>query len=307
MKSSRLSRMFNDNRGLKLVSLLIALVLWARVVGSEGAEGHFQVSLVLTNIPKGLVLVDHIPESLGVRLAGPRAIMSTLDERKLSFTLDLTGLQEGATSFELNPSKLDLPRGVEVTQLSPSKILIQADRRIKKRVAVNPRLSGVPAQGFAIASAVPDPGEVEVEGAERYVKPLKEISTEIIDVSGISENFDRDVDVAVYDPAIKPTDKKRVHLEVRVREVNIERVFARIPVIPPSPKWSVKPATVDVRLAGVPSQLSAIGPDDIEARAFTRGQSTPRGPVQVVVSAPRDTRFVSSNPPEVTLVPAPRQ
>lgn len=122
-----------DNWALKVVSLLIAVALWVRVVGSEQSEGRFRVDLVMANLPREYALTGPVPQSVYVRISGPRAVISSVDEGKLSFTLDLSFIQEGTSAFEVLPSKLGLPRGVEVTELSPSRIVLQTERLKRPR------------------------------------------------------------------------------------------------------------------------------------------------------------------------------
>lgn len=211
-----------DNLSLKLVSLLIALVLWVRVVGSEQAEGHYRVNVELVNVPRELALVGSVPQHVVVRLAGPRALLTGLDERRLVYTLDLTSMQQGVSSFEILPARFGLPANVEVMQISPSKITIEADRKVKKRVQVRPRLDGVPAQGFTLVSASTDPAIVEIEGPERVLRATRDVPTEVVDISGLAGNFERNVDLAPTEQSVRATGKAQVRLDVKVREMTPE-------------------------------------------------------------------------------------
>ena len=293
-----------DNRGLKLVSLLIALVLWVRVVGSEQNEGNYKVGVVIVNLPKELVLLGNVPQNINVRMTGPRAVMSSLDEKKLNYTLDLTGMQEGATAFEILPSKLGLPRGVEVTQISPSKILLQSDRKVRKRLVVSPRISGTPAQGFSIVSAVVSPADVEVEGGERVLRVLREIPAELVDVSGLAGSLERTVVLSPSDPSIRVIEKTPIRLEVKIRELSGEQSYHHVAVAPPSPRWATRPTFVEVRLKGNLDVLSRLKSGDIEVRASHAGKAQPPGPVPLTVASPPGTIFVSANPAEVLLLPS---
>lgn len=212
-----------DNLSLKLVSLLIALVLWVRVVGSEQAEGHYPVNVELVNVPRELALVGNVTQHVVVRLAGPRALLSGLDERRLVYTVDLTGMQQGVSTFEVMPARFGLPANVEVVQVSPSKLTIEADRKMKKRVQVRPRFDGVPAQGFTIVSASTDPAIVEIEGPERVLRATKDVPTEVVDISGLAGNFERNVELAPAEQSVRTTNKNQVRLDVRVRDITPER------------------------------------------------------------------------------------
>lgn len=306
MGSSRLTKFLTHNRGLKLVSLLIALVLWMRVAGSEGAEGQYKAAFVLTNVPKSLVLVGDMPENLSVRISGPRAVVSALDERSLNFSLDLSGMQEGINSFELTPSGLNLPRGAEVIQMSPSKIKLQADRKIRKTIPVNPRLVGVPAKGFAVDSVDCEPSQVEVEGAERNIRETKSVFTELIDVSGITEDAERSAEVAIYGTGLRLPDKKSVRVALKVREIEVQRAIPGVAVITPSVKWAAKPFTVEVRLSGNAADVAGVEMKDIEVRAVPGGKGSQKGTAPLTVKVPEGITVTGVEPAEVRLVPSGR-
>lgn len=212
-----------NNLSLKLVSLLIALVLWGRVVGSESSEGHYRVELELVNIPRELALVGSVPRHVVVRLAGPRGVLMGLDEKRLFYALDLSTMQPGVSTFEVVPSRMGLPSGVEVTQVSPSSISLEADKRTKKRVPVRARLAGAPAPGFAVITATVDPPIVELEGPDRVLKATKDVPTEVVDISGLAGNFDRNVELIPTEQSLYPTGKNSVRLTLKVREPTPEK------------------------------------------------------------------------------------
>lgn len=229
MIAQRLKGPLFDNFSLKLVSLLIALVLWVRVVGSEQSEGHYKVSVELINVPRELALVGNVPQHVVVRLAGPRAVLSGLEGRRLAYTIDLAAMQHGVSSYEVLPARFGLPGGVEVMQVSPSKITIEADRKMKKRVQVRPRIAGVPAPDYAVVSASAEPSIVEIEGPERVLRATKDVPTEVVDISGLAGNFERNVELAPPEQSVRPTNKTQVLLEVKVRNLSTERAVTEVP------------------------------------------------------------------------------
>jgi YbbR domain-containing protein len=296
--------MLLENWGLKLVSLLCAFLIWLFVVGQEQREEHFKIRLMLSNTPDQLAVVSRVPEFINVRLVGPRSILNTVRSHMLSVSLDLTGMQEGTSSYEILPSRLGLPRGVEVADISPSVVTLQADRKARKMLRIKPRLSGTPATGFEVAEVRVAPEEIEIEGAERPLKAAREISTEIVDIANLEGNFLRTVALAPPDPSFRPTSSKSVRLEVLVREMKGERGFVQVTVRPPGPGWIVRPMTVSVRLKGNLTVLSRLSSKDISARVRWEGKTAPPGPVPVEVTAPPDTEFLSVLPAEVHLIPA---
>lgn len=289
------------NWGLKLVSLLSAFLIWFFVVGQEQREEYFKIRLLLENTPEHLVVTSRVPEFISLRLIGPRTLLSNVRARLLTVSLNLSGMQEGTSTYEILPSRLSLPRGVEVADISPAVVTLQGDRKAVRTLRIKPRLIGAPAGGYEISDARVTPAEARVEGAEQVLKSLKEIPTEFVDVTGLEGNLSRKVALAPPEPSLRPLDEKPFVLDVKVREQQGERGFLRVEVQAP-PGWAAKPPVVEVQLSGSLAVLSKLTAKDIsaQARPATKGP----GSASLEVVAPPGTRVAAIVPAEVRLAPA---
>jgi hypothetical protein len=68
---------FLENLGLKLLSVVLALSLWAVVLGDQKVEIAMAVPLEIKDLPRDLVLVNELPETLEVRVRGPKTLVAT--------------------------------------------------------------------------------------------------------------------------------------------------------------------------------------------------------------------------------------
>jgi len=296
--------LFLENWGLKLLSLAFAVLLWMFVVGENRSEVSLSLPLELTRVPANMVIVSRVPEAIRVRLNGPRSLLAGVNPGQLVVRLDLEGIQPGISGFEILPSRLNLPRGIEVTYISPSVITLEADVKTRKVVPVKPRTRGNPAQGFEVAGVRAEPAEVEVEGAERAVKQLREIPTEAVDVSGLDGGVTRPVELAYPDPSLRATIKKPVRVEVTIREMRGEREFPGVPVRSPGPGLSVVPPAVRVVVEGTLRAVSRLTAADLAVTVEPFGGPPPAGPMRLVVGAPADVRVLSVEPNAVEVMPA---
>jgi YbbR domain-containing protein len=297
--------LFLENWGLKLLSLAFAVLLWMFVVGENRSEVSLSLPLELTRVPANMVIVSRVPESIRVRLNGPRSLVAGINPAQLVVRLDLDGIQPGISGFEILPSRLNLPRGIEVTYISPSVITLEADVKTRKVVPVKPRTRGSPAEGFEVAALRADPPEVEVEGAERAVKQLRELPTEAVDVSGLDGGFTRPVELAYPDPSLRALIKKPVRVEVVIREMRGEREFPQVPVRVPGTGFSVVPSVVRVVVEGTLRVLSRLTTADLAATVGLPGTPLSAGSARVVVTVPGDVRVLSVEPDAVEVSPAP--
>ncbi|NTU59982.1 MAG: hypothetical protein HGA98_02860, partial [Deltaproteobacteria bacterium] len=249
-KRHRIRGFFLEHWGLKLLSLVFATLLWMFVVGEKRSEVSLTIPLELTGVPQDLVVVSRLPEAVRVRLSGPRTMLSAINPQQLSVALDLRDIQAGSSTFEDLPSRLNLPKRIDVTYISPAAITIEVDEKARKVLAVRPRLKGDPRAGFRLGRVRADPAEVEVEGAARVLRAMKEIPTEIVDVSGLDEDMERPVDLSFPEPTLRRTVRGSVDLQVEIVEEKVDREFRQMRVEVPGTGWTAVPAAVNVRVEG---------------------------------------------------------
>jgi hypothetical protein len=121
------------NAGFKLLSLLTAAGLWFFVNASErDAELALEVSLELHNMPPNVMLVSPRVEFINLVVRGPRTLISRIRPDQLSVVLDLRGVRPGPAVFRIADEALDLPRGVTVARLTPSRCWVR--RALRRRV-----------------------------------------------------------------------------------------------------------------------------------------------------------------------------
>ena len=66
---------------LKLFALILAVVLWAQVVGQDKSEVGLKVPLQLSNLSEKLVVGNDLPDEVDVRLFGPNAMVRRLSSQ----------------------------------------------------------------------------------------------------------------------------------------------------------------------------------------------------------------------------------
>ncbi len=297
-----LRAMLAENWGLKVVSLALSVTLWLFVMGEKSSEVTLSAPLELTRVPSNLVLVSPVPPSVRVRLNGPSPLLATVSPQRLTVRLDLDGMQPGISAFEILPARLDLPRGVEVTYLSPSVITLEADQKVRRTVPLRARTRGSLADGFGLVEARVEPPTIEVEGAERSLRQLEEIRTEVVDISGLEGGVVRPVELAFPDPSVRAVERRPVRVEVVVREVRAESAFLGLPVEPPGPGWQVVPGVVDVTVEGSARTLARLQATDVSAGVEPVGDGPPKVPVRVVVRVPPGVNLKGVEPNLVQLV-----
>jgi hypothetical protein len=108
------------NLALKLLSLIMAVVIWYFVDVGKEKEISMSVPVVLKNIPSGLVFAGAPPPPIYVRLKGPKIALMKIRADRLVAQLDMKGAGEGKTGFPYLETMIDLPDGVRVTRVTPA-------------------------------------------------------------------------------------------------------------------------------------------------------------------------------------------
>lgn len=182
-----------ENWSLKLLSVVIALLLWAFLMGEQRVEVGYTVPLELMNVPDGLMVANDVPSLVDLRLSGPRTRLAALNVADLRVTLDLKKLTPGVTAFRRLEDKLSLPSGVRVVRLAPSTVEVKLEKVGHKLVRVKVVTSGEPAPGYTVARVEVKPKKVTVVGAQSELKGVHEVETDPIELSGIRESFHGEV------------------------------------------------------------------------------------------------------------------
>ena len=102
---------FGRNRGLKLLSLLLAVALWFAVSGEERTETSLHMALEFANLPAQMAIVGDVPSELQVRINGPQSIVNRLSASRLTQAIDLANYKSGPTPFTWGPAISPFPRG----------------------------------------------------------------------------------------------------------------------------------------------------------------------------------------------------
>lgn len=183
--------------GTLLLSATIAMVLWGMAHGTSTIERSVDLPVIFDDVPDDLVITGQSVDSVNVRVLGSRAALRNVSPTKLDYRIDISGAQPGPAVYELDESRIELPRGARIVSRSPASIEVMLERRGRKALAVRPDLEGEPAEGYQVAAIAVDPPRVWLTGARSDVMRLTDVVTEAIDVTGASSSLEREVHLSL--------------------------------------------------------------------------------------------------------------
>jgi YbbR domain-containing protein len=259
-----LKEFFTRNRFPKVLSLVIAALLWVTIASETTSEIGMIVPLEYRNIASQLEVIGDTTDTVEVRLRGSGNLIKELAPRDVSATVDLSGVKSGEKIVQLTPQNVRAPFGIEVVRVNPSRVHLIVERTVSKMVPVKPRLEGGPAKGYEVETVVAVPYMVEVEGPESRVQTLDSVPTAPVLIRGRASTFSEYADLDVPDPMIRLQYRSPVEVRVGIREQTMER---KVTITPDAelqrPTIAVTPATIQVTVRGPKVKLSALTADQL--------------------------------------------
>ncbi|MBY0497138.1 MAG: hypothetical protein K2Y23_23280 [Cyanobacteria bacterium] len=191
------------NLGLKLLSTLVAIMLWLIVAGERVVERVMRAPVEFQNLPAGLELVGNPPDTVEVRLRGSSGALSRMGAGDMSAVLDLSTARPGRRLFHITSSQVTVPYGIEIVQVGPSTLTVEFELSGIRRVRVEPDIDGRPAQGYEVTEVKSDPETVEVAGPETALKLLQSAITEPVSVVDQTRTVREVVTIGVPDASLR--------------------------------------------------------------------------------------------------------
>ena len=156
---------------LKVLSLALAIVLWAVVMDIDNPERSMRfddvpVRIIGTEILKnntGLSLIEGGDTTITVSLRGQSKSVGEVRASQILATVDISGLTE-ANEYDLPVSVSVSKSGIETNYITPNKIHVRVDRVESKEIPVEVAVTGTPADGFRAGKPTTATKKITVEG-----------------------------------------------------------------------------------------------------------------------------------------------
>jgi YbbR domain-containing protein len=205
------------NWPLKIVSLVLAAMLWMAVANEASSEIGLEVPLEYRNIPAQLEITGDMTNTVQVRLRGSSNVIKEITAKDVSTTIDLGKMGRGEKIVPLSPQNVQAPFGAEVIRVNPSSVRFNLERTITKTIPVQPTIVGQPTDGYEIGKVTINPSVVEIEGPESRVNALSSIATVPIRLDRKQTHVEQTADLDVPDPQIRLQHPSPVSVKVELR------------------------------------------------------------------------------------------
>jgi len=206
-----------QNWFLKVVSLLLATLLWAAVSNQTSSEIGLDVPLEYRNIPPQLEITGDMTNTIQIRLRGSSNVLKGITAKDVSTTIDVGKMRAGEKIVALSPQNVQTPFGTEVIRVNPSSVRFTLERTVTKTVDIVPTIAGQPIDGFEIGQVFVSPNTIEVEGPESRVEALSSIATTPVRVDRKQSSIEQTADLDVPDSQIRLQHPSAVNVKIEIR------------------------------------------------------------------------------------------
>ena len=197
-----------NNPGLKLLSLLFAVVIWLVVVNVADPEATKSFSVPVEIVNKDIITeMGKVPNVVGdtdiavFYIAGSRSYVEDMTSDDFSVTADLSQVdlsQEGEAKLvpiEITAKKNE--RRIEIVRRTVN-MQITLEDRLEKKFVISGEATGTPAEGYAIGGVEVTPNLLKVSGPVSIVSKINRVGASI-NVDGVTSDVSDSVIPVLYD------------------------------------------------------------------------------------------------------------
>ena len=195
------------NWGLKLFSLLLALILWITLIPPEKmfSEKTLTISLETHNLSQDMELVRKPPATIDVTIRAPDRYIDQITSTNVVAELNLQNASLVQEDYTLNESMISIPPGVRATviRFTPNTVNLKLEKSIEVMLDVEPDIIGDPIEGLKIERIEVDPAQVQIKGAESKVREDYKVRTTPIDISTLMQTTELEADLILPSPDLR--------------------------------------------------------------------------------------------------------
>ncbi|HWR40811.1 MAG TPA: CdaR family protein [Patescibacteria group bacterium] len=245
------------NLATKMLALVLAMILWLYVMNEQNPpiDAAFTVPLEVRNVTTDFLVAD-APESVRIKVRGPRNVIAGLQGQEIKSFIDLKGLNEGRHSVKVNAV---LPTNLELAEISPDKVSLRLDISVSRRLPLTVKTAGTLVAGIRLDGMTPAVEEAVLEGPKTAMNQVDKVLV-TVDLSGKAADF-------AMEERLLPVDQQGREVEgviVKPARTKISLALSQEQV---RKTVDVKPAIQGDLAAGFSLRSVTVDPVRIELRA----------------------------------------
>lgn len=207
-----------QNTGWKMLSLAIAVVVWAMVANEPEISTFVSVRVAYKNLAQNLEISSDPVTTVKLELRGPSGQLRGLEDGGAGpeVILDMSRVQTGERTFPIGDGNVRLGRGVQLVRSIPSEVRFHFERSEQRTLKVTPRF--LSRDGYEVVDFTVKPDSVAVAGPASRIDALNGVLTDQVNIPEQAGSFDYPVNTFVEDPFVRFPGVSRVTVSITVRK-----------------------------------------------------------------------------------------
>ncbi|NPA53431.1 MAG: YbbR-like domain-containing protein [Aquificae bacterium] len=118
-----------SNLPLKLLSLLVAFLLWLNITSMQKSKIEFYTPIEVRNVPENIIITKIKPDKVLVIIEGYKGTLSTIDISDIKAYVDGKKIKPGNNVLTV---QVEIPTGLKLIGVRPKTIIVKAIEEKKK-------------------------------------------------------------------------------------------------------------------------------------------------------------------------------
>ena len=217
-----------SNWGLKLASLIFAIIIWFLVTNINDPV----ISVRYTNVPVTLkntnlitdqgqvyTILDGSDTISSVTIYAPRSIIDSLSQNNVVATADVQDLSS-LNTVTINVTTNKYSDKIQKIVTSTDVVKLSVERKASKTLALTATTSGTLSDGYIIGDVTTEQNMIRINGPESVIQNIQSAEVDV-DVTGFTSNIGTDADIILYDADGDPVDSSQVSMNIKSVRVNV--------------------------------------------------------------------------------------
>ena len=253
----QIGRKLTENAGLKILSLIIALLLWIVVISIDNPVMVMNFTAIPLHVENAELMTSQgkafeIPgnnQTISISVRAERSVLNQLSRDNFYASVDMADLENNTLPVEVRATKYS-DRIANITPRT-SVIHVTVEDLIRKQIRIRPTTSGEPAEGYTIGNIKADSNVVRVSGPKSIVDRIDHAGVSV-DVSGMSSDIRSSEALVLYDDDEETIDDEGL-------ELSIERTTVNVGI------YGTKEIEVEISYSGTPAEGYAVSGSPISS------------------------------------------
>lgn len=288
-------------------SLLVAALFWFSVTMGGSFRAHFDIPVIVSNLPDDLALEEPLPETIDVLLEARGWQLLFLEAGK-QITFEIPGSRLRAGAIQTNRSLAEwmkLPEGVRAIRAYPETIDVGVDRHIRKKVPVHfASLDLSFKEGFGLLRGIElTPDSIFLEGAESVLDDISSWPLEARSYTELTLPVVEDVPVLDSLGGIVETsiDKVKIYIPTdQMADMSFEEIPVEVLNVPDDRQVLLGSQAVKIAVRGGVNYLSTLSEEDFSAEVeFSDIIADTSGTIIPTIHFPAGLQLLQIEPREI--------